>query len=72
MTETFLIEEPLFITEEIEAEMVKAGYVFEPPQHVSFQDAQDLTQGKLGDDPHPAGRTDSAALYEGKLDVVVE
>lgn len=71
MAETFLIEEPLFITEEIEAEMVKAGYVFEPPQHVSFQDAQDLAQGKLGDS-HAAGRTDSAAPCEDKLDVVVE
>lgn len=24
-------EEPFFITEEIEAEMIAAGYVFEPP-----------------------------------------
>lgn len=27
-------EEPFFITEEIEAEMIKAGYVFEPPAHL--------------------------------------
>ncbi|QHQ28283.1 hypothetical protein XACN24_07520 [Xanthomonas albilineans] len=27
--------EPFFITEDIEAEMVEAGYVFEPPIHVS-------------------------------------
>lgn len=29
-------EEPFFITEEIEADMVAAGYVFEPPAHVSI------------------------------------
>ena len=28
-------DEPFFITEEIEAEMVAADYVFEPPAHVS-------------------------------------
>lgn len=27
--------EPLFVTEEIKAEMIAAGYVFEPPSHVS-------------------------------------
>lgn len=27
--------EPFFITEEIEADMRAAGYVFEPPKHVS-------------------------------------
>nr|WP_286945424.1 hypothetical protein [Pseudomonas sp. UBA6718] len=34
MNDTPLIEEPLFITDEIEAEMIKAGHVFEPPKHV--------------------------------------
>ncbi len=28
-------DEPFFITEAIEAEMIAAGYVFEPPAHVS-------------------------------------
>ena len=36
MHDTTLIEEPLFITEAIEAEMIKAGHVFEPPKHVSI------------------------------------
>jgi hypothetical protein len=35
MNDTPLIEEPLFITDEIEVEMIKAGHVFEPPEHVS-------------------------------------
>ena len=37
MSATPLIEEPLFITEEIEAEMIKAGYVFEPPSMCAFE-----------------------------------
>lgn len=36
MNDTPLIEEPLFITDAIEAEMIKAGHVFEPPKHVSI------------------------------------
>lgn len=32
-------EEPFFITEEIEAEMIAAGYVFEAPAH--FQKVRD-------------------------------
>lgn len=32
-----LIEEPFFITEEIEAEMIQTGYVFEPPTHVCLR-----------------------------------
>lgn len=36
MNDTPLIEEPLFITDDIEAEMIKAGHVFEPPKHVSI------------------------------------
>lgn len=35
MNGTQPIEEPFFISEEIEAEMIKAGYVFEPPKHIS-------------------------------------
>lgn len=27
--------EPFFITEEVEADMLAAGYVFEPPRHTS-------------------------------------
>ena len=30
-------DEPLFITDEIKAEMKAAGYAFEPPAHVSTQ-----------------------------------
>lgn len=40
---TPLIEEPFFITEEIEAEMIKAGYVFEPPEHVSVCRLHEVT-----------------------------
>ena len=36
MNDTPLIEEPLFITDAIEAEMIKAGHVFEPPKHGSI------------------------------------
>lgn len=36
------ITEPLFITEEIEAEMIAAGYVFEPPTHVSTFHLEDI------------------------------
>lgn len=32
---THEITEPLFITEEIEAEMIAAGHVFEPPAHIT-------------------------------------
>lgn len=35
MNDTPRIDEPLFITDEIEAELLKAGYVAEPPKHVS-------------------------------------
>lgn len=35
-------EEPFFITEEIEAEMIAAGYVFEPPAHVTTTNARRL------------------------------
>ncbi len=33
---------PLFITEEIEAEMIAAGHVFEPPAHVSTTNIREL------------------------------
>lgn len=36
MSDAPLIEEPLFITDEIEAKMIKAGSVFEPPKHGSI------------------------------------
>lgn len=36
MNDTPLIEEPLFITDAVKAEMIKAGHVFEPPKHVSI------------------------------------
>lgn len=35
-------EEPFFITEEIAEEMKAAGYVFEPPAHVSTTNAREL------------------------------
>lgn len=35
-------EEPFFITEEIEAEMIAAGYVFEPPTHFTTTNAREL------------------------------
>lgn len=34
--------EPFFITEEIAAEKKAAGYVFEPPAHVSTTNAREL------------------------------
>lgn len=37
MNDTPLIEEPFFITEENEAEMIQNGYVFEPPRHVCLR-----------------------------------
>lgn len=37
MNDTPPIEEPFFITEEIEAEMIQTGYVFEPPTHVCIR-----------------------------------
>lgn len=42
-------EEPFFITEEIEAEMIAAGYVFEPPAHFTTTNARrlfDLREGE--------------------------
>lgn len=37
-----LIEEVFFITKEIEAELLKSVYVFEPPRHVSTARLYDL------------------------------
>lgn len=37
-----LDHEPLFITEEIEAERKAVGYVFEPPTHVSTLRLRDV------------------------------
>lgn len=43
--------EPFFITEEVEAELIAAGYVFEPPGHVSTKHLPEilasLTDGEL-------------------------
>lgn len=42
-------EELFFITEEIEAEMIAAGYVFEPPAHFTTTNARrlfDLGEGE--------------------------
>lgn len=42
-------EELFFITEEIEAEMIAAGYVFEPPAHLITTNARrlfDLGEGE--------------------------
>ena len=38
-------DEPFFITEEIEAEMIAAGYVFEPPAHVSTVRLHEILAG---------------------------
>ncbi len=35
-------DEPFFITEEIEAEMIAAGYVFEPPAHFTTTNSYEL------------------------------
>lgn len=35
-------EEPFFITEEIEAEMIAAGYAFEPPTHFTTTNVREL------------------------------
>ncbi len=36
--------EPFFITEDIEAELVAAGYEFEPPNHARTTDSACLSQ----------------------------
>lgn len=38
-------DEPFFITEEIEAEMIAAGYVFEPPAHGSTVRLHEILAG---------------------------
>ena len=38
-------DEPFFITEEIEAETIAAGYVFEPPAHVSTVRLHEILAG---------------------------
>ena len=40
---------PLFITEEIEAEMIAAGHVFEPPAHVSTTNIRELYGWQTGE-----------------------
>jgi len=50
--------EPFFITEEVEATMLAAGYVFEPPKHVSTLRLSDVL----------ASRSDTdLALWPSKL-----
>ncbi|PKF69986.1 hypothetical protein CW360_15885 [Pseudomonas fluvialis] len=66
MNDTPLIEEPLFITDAIEAEMIKAGHVFEPPKHVSTGRLYELpgfeylrySDEKPSDMTTPAGHTE--------------
>lgn len=41
MNDALLIEDPFFITEEVEAEMIKSGYVFEPPKHICIRPTAD-------------------------------
>lgn len=41
--------EPFFITEEIEAEMRAAGYVFEPPAHVTKTNIRELYGWRPGE-----------------------
>lgn len=43
-------DEPLFISEEIEAEMFAAGYAFEPPAHVSTLRLRDVLAALSDDD----------------------
>ena len=42
-------EEPFFITEEIDAEMIAAGYVFEPPAHFTTTNARRLFDLRAGE-----------------------
>lgn len=44
------VNEPFFITEEIEAEMRAAGHVFEPPAHVSTLRLRDVLATLSDDD----------------------
>ncbi len=41
--------EPFFITEEVEAELIAAGHVFEPPGHVSTKHLPEIL-ASLSDD----------------------
>lgn len=41
--------EPFFITEEVEAELIASGYVFEPPRHVRAKDLPEILAGLTDD-----------------------
>lgn len=40
--------EPFFITEEVEAELIAAGHVFEPPGHVSTKHVPEILASLTG------------------------
>lgn len=42
--------EPFFITEEVEAELIEAGHVFEPPGHVSTKRLPEILAGLTDDE----------------------
>ncbi|WP_148317921.1 hypothetical protein [Achromobacter xylosoxidans] len=42
--------EPFFITEEVEAELIAAGHVFEPPGHVSTKHLPEILVGLTDDE----------------------
>ncbi|MEN2387833.1 hypothetical protein [Comamonas sp. A7-5] len=42
--------EPFFITEEVEAELIAAGHVFEPPSHVSTKRLPEILASLTGDE----------------------
>ena len=51
---THEITEPLFITEEIEAEMIAAGYVFEVPKLITLpHDYNNSLEPEENDGNHP-------------------
>lgn len=49
--------EPFFITEEVEADMRAAGYVFEPPKYVSTVRLREIL-ASLSDNDRPHGRVE--------------
>ena len=69
---THEITEPLFITEEIEAEMIAAGYVFEPPKHVCTSHASGELFNRPRDQPNNVipifGQADIARSPQNKPD----
>ena len=51
MNDSPLIEEPFFIVEEIGAEMIQTGYVFEPPTHVCLRPTGGVPTGAYNETP---------------------